>query len=59
MSNKNFIKILNSYGYDTDNNSLSDLVTAFQRHFRPELCDGIVDKETQVQLENLMFSIAE
>ena len=51
--------MLKSYGYDTENNSLSDLVTAFQRHFRPERCDGIVDKETQVQLENLIFSVAE
>ena len=51
--------MLNCYGYDTDNNSFNDLVTAFQRHFRPERCDGIIDHESQVRLKNLIFSVAE
>ena len=59
MSKKEFIKMLNCYGYDTDNNSFNDLVTAFQRHFRPERCDGIIDHESQVRLKNLIFSVAE
>jgi N-acetylmuramoyl-L-alanine amidase len=50
--------MLNSYGYDTKSNALTDVVAAFQRHFRPERFDGIADDETVACLANLLGSVA-
>jgi N-acetylmuramoyl-L-alanine amidase len=50
--------MLNSYGYDTDSNALTDVVAAFQRHFRPARFDGIADDETVASLANLLGSVA-
>jgi N-acetylmuramoyl-L-alanine amidase len=50
--------MLNSYGYDTESNALTDVVAAFQRHFRPERFDGIADDETVACLANLLGSVA-
>ena len=52
-------KMLSSYGYDTKNNSLKDVLSAFQRHFRPRCFDGIVDNETIVILKRLLKSVAD
>lgn len=52
------VAMLKSYGYDIDNNALNDVIAAFQRHFRPELFDGIADDETQTRLANLLASVA-
>jgi N-acetylmuramoyl-L-alanine amidase len=37
-------KLLTAYGYETED--LAASLTAFQRHFRPSLCDGVADAET-------------
>ena len=52
-------KMLSSYGYDTENNSLKDVISAFQRHFRPKCFDGIADDETISILSRLLKSVAE
>lgn len=41
------------YGYDPDA-PLKDVVTAFQRHFRPSCVDGIADSECAALLEGLL-----
>jgi N-acetylmuramoyl-L-alanine amidase len=38
---------------------LATVVMAFQRHFRPEKVDGVVDDETQKRLETLLESIGD
>jgi N-acetylmuramoyl-L-alanine amidase len=40
--------------YDT---STMDVVTAFQRHFRPERVDGIADHSTLATLQALLASL--
>jgi N-acetylmuramoyl-L-alanine amidase len=52
---------LSGYGYDVVENSqydsaVHDAVTAFQRHFRPELIDGLADESTRTTLRNLLAS---
>jgi N-acetylmuramoyl-L-alanine amidase len=42
---------LSSFGYNPES-SLSDIVTAFQRHFRPTNIDGTVDSETALLISN-------
>ena len=51
-----FIKILKKIGYYFPNNKkafFAKVVKAFQRHFRKELINGIVDKECLLIAENL------
>ena len=50
------------YGYDVSVSGMFDAatrnaVTAFQRHFRPELVDGIVDQSTLVTLHQLLSAL--
>lgn len=51
-------EMLALYGYDVDNNPLSDVVSAFQRHFRPARFDGVADDETCARLVNLLTLVA-
>ena len=44
--------LLAEYGYETED--LSRTVAAFQRHFRPERVDGVVDDETLGRLNGLL-----
>jgi len=47
-------RLLRDYGYQWDDQAdLPAVVTAFQRHFRPENCDGQVDGETLSRLSGL------
>ena len=51
--------LLTEYGYDCPQTGADDeatrlVVTAFQRHFRPERIDGIVDAETALRLAALL-----
>ncbi len=50
--------MLENYGYDVENTPLRYLVTAFQRHFRPERFDGAADEETKARLAALLRSVA-
>jgi len=43
--------LLRDYGYEGD---LPDVLRAFQRHFRPSLCDGRLDQETGALLNGLI-----
>ncbi|MHA1539057.1 MAG: N-acetylmuramoyl-L-alanine amidase [Alphaproteobacteria bacterium] len=45
------IENLNIFGYNTTH-ELDVLITAFQRHFRPEKIDGTADNETRRLLQN-------
>jgi N-acetylmuramoyl-L-alanine amidase len=56
-------KALASYGYGVTASGIYDfatveVVTAFQRHFRPELIDGIADASTVTTLKNLLTARA-
>ena len=51
-------KILADFGYDTANNALEEVISAFQRHFRPLLFDGVVDDDTQARVANLLAAVA-
>ena len=51
--------LLAEFGYDAPQTGVADertklVVTAFQRHFRPERVDGIIDAETAVRLAALV-----
>ena len=51
--------LLGKYGYDiiitgTYDSTTHDAVKAFQRHFRPERVDGIVDESTRLTLQELL-----
>jgi N-acetylmuramoyl-L-alanine amidase len=51
---------LRDYGYGIDPNGLFDhptyeVVTAFQRHFRPQRVDGVCDASTRKTLEDLLL----
>jgi len=51
--------LLAEFGYDPPQTGVADeptklVVTAFQRHFRPERVDGIIDAETAVRLAALV-----
>ena len=51
-----FAKNLNSIGYCFSNNKksfISKTVKAFQRHYRQELINGLLDKECLIIAENL------
>ncbi len=50
---------LAAYGYGVDStnifdNATRDVVTAFQRHFRPQLVDGVADRATRETLDRLL-----
>ncbi|HEY1979624.1 MAG TPA: peptidoglycan-binding protein, partial [Xanthobacteraceae bacterium] len=54
-----FQRLLGDYGYGVDVNGEYDavtgeVVTAFQRHFRPDLIDGIADASTRSTLADLI-----
>ncbi|NNE85076.1 MAG: N-acetylmuramoyl-L-alanine amidase [Alphaproteobacteria bacterium] len=51
-------EMLALYGYDVSNNPLFDVVSAFQRHFRPARFDGVADDETCARLANLLTLVA-
>ncbi len=44
--------MLSEYGYDVTDEAAA--MTAFQRHFRPEIVDGSADPETLVRLKELL-----
>jgi len=51
-------------GYDITRSGVEDertrqVVTAFQRHFRPQKCDGILDDETKARVAILAAALAE
>lgn len=52
-----FLEKLKFYGYDTDDcvGNPIDIISAFQRHFRPQNFDGILDHETVIILERLLL----
>jgi N-acetylmuramoyl-L-alanine amidase len=55
-------KALVKYGYGVSvsgkfDGATMDVVTAFQRHFRPELIDGIADHSTLLTLGALLTSL--
>jgi N-acetylmuramoyl-L-alanine amidase len=54
---KNFADMLSDYGYgvapDVDI-PLATVVTAFQRHFRPEKIDGVIDTDSMARLAALL-----
>ena len=52
-------KLLGDYGYGVDVNGeydavTRDVVTAFQRHFRPERVDGVADPSTRSTLQDFL-----
>ncbi len=51
--------MLADFGYDVENNALTDVITAFQRHFRPEKFDGAADDDTIARLAALLASVAD
>lgn len=56
IENSTFLKKMAAYGYDIDDNEdqLSETITAFQRHFRPQNMNGSLDKETVAILDSLL-----
>ncbi|HLO77387.1 MAG TPA: N-acetylmuramoyl-L-alanine amidase [Magnetospirillum sp.] len=48
------LAMLNSYGYDVSEPAAA--IAAFQRHFRPDLVDGVADAETAGRLERLLIA---
>jgi N-acetylmuramoyl-L-alanine amidase len=50
------VQALTTFGYGppADASHLAAIVTAFQRHFRPERVDGIADDETRARLAGLL-----
>ncbi len=56
---QNFQAVLRDYGYGIKvdgyfDEATRDVVTAFQRHFRPALCDGKLDTSTLLTLRSLV-----
>ena len=57
VSEDTFASMLASYGYGVQPDvdiPLSTVVTAFQRHFRPERVNGIIDVDSQARLSALL-----
>lgn len=50
--------MLIAYGYDNANNAPADVISAFQRHFRPQRFDGVADDETRARLAALLALVA-
>ncbi|MGE0253250.1 MAG: N-acetylmuramoyl-L-alanine amidase [Alphaproteobacteria bacterium] len=46
------------WGYRTEDVAPDVLVSAFQRHFRPERVDGIADRQTRARLASLLARLA-
>ena len=56
-STSTFASMLASYGYGVSPDieiPLPTVVTAFQRHFRPERVDGIIDGDCEARLRALL-----
>jgi N-acetylmuramoyl-L-alanine amidase len=54
-------RLLAAYGYDVpgdDDDGLTKVIVAFQRHFRPRRVDGVLDGETMARLAALTGLIA-
>ena len=58
-----FLKNLKKFGYQSKNKTIKDkkkfeklLIYAFQRRFRPELVNGIIDRECLLISQNLIKS---
>ncbi len=58
LSQSEFLQALTEFGYDTDINDadISELISAFQRHYRPTQFDGIIDIESSNILKTLRAS---
>jgi len=46
------------YGYEVASNWLTEVISAFQRHFRPAHFDGVADAETRARLAALLALVA-
>jgi N-acetylmuramoyl-L-alanine amidase len=57
-SNHDAVAMLARWGYHVAPRTLAPVVTAFQRHFRPALCDGVADSETIGRLAGLLALLA-
>ena len=59
---KLFAEMLATYGYgvapDVDT-PLETVITAFQRHFRPEKVDGIIDRDSEARLAGLLRLVSQ
>lgn len=51
--------MLADYGYDVANAPLTNVISAFQRHFRPARFDGVADGETCARLAGLLALVAD
>ena len=50
--------MLADFGYDVERNPVTNVISAFQRHFRPERFDGTPDSETRARLAGLLAVVA-
>jgi N-acetylmuramoyl-L-alanine amidase len=50
--------MLAEYGYEVSTNWLTEAISAFQRHFRPDHFDGVADGETRARLAALLALVA-
>lgn len=50
--------MLQKYGYCVEKSALTHVISAFQRHFRPERVDGTADDETCKRLSALLALVA-
>ena len=53
LDKNNFLRNLSKIGYKKNNKLINMLTSAFQRRFRQELINGIIDKECLIISENL------
>ncbi len=56
--NSDIAAMLAEYGYEVANNWLTEAISAFQRHFRPDHFDGNADEETRARLAALLALVA-
>lgn len=56
VSTEDFLNDLKLYGYDTDgcNENPDEIISAFQRHFRQNNFNGVLDSETAAIIDNLL-----
>lgn len=52
------VALLRAYGYTDREATPEELTTAFQRHFRPNRIDGVVDRDTLSRLSGLVELVA-
>mgnify|MGYP001210147729 CR=1 FL=1 len=57
-SGGNIAAMLAKYGYEVSTNWLTEAISAFQRHFRPDHFDGTDDDETRARLATLLAQVA-